>query len=159
MPIDLPRVWAHLNMTEQEKEERMTTQAELFKRLRQGSSSGEKKDLPPFIKFEGQNKPIQGIVKEVYVGSEWDPNLNAPAKDRNGNEKPQVILTLELEDGRLVRQGFAGNLLYKLNEALQVEGLDEVPVGALVGSAWTGMWTNPRGGRSAREHTVKIKVG
>lgn len=160
MPIDWDRFWVTVDkMLSQTEEERMTTQAELFKRLQQSAGSGEKKELPPFVKFEGQNIPIQGIVKEVYVGKEWDPQLKGPAKDKNGNEKPQINLTLELEDGRVVRQGFAGNLLFKLGQALQEAGLDEVPVGALVGSAWTGMWEPPNGGRKAREHTVKIKVG
>lgn len=157
MPIDWSRVGAYLNMTEQEKEEYMTTQAELFKRLQQ--NSGEKKELPPFIKFEGENKPIQGIVQEVYVGTEYDPQTRSARKDKNGNDRPQITLTLKLEDGRVVRQGFSGNLLFKLSQALQEAGLEEVPIGTLVGSAWTGMWTPPNGGRAAREHTVKIKVG
>lgn len=137
----------------------MTTQAELFAKLKGSAGTGERKELPPFIKFEGQNMPIQGVVQDVFVTKEWDPNTRSARLDKNGKEKDQINLTLKLEDGRVVRQGFAGNLLFKLMEAVFEAGLEEVPVGALVGSAWTGMWQNPNGGRSAREHTVKIKVG
>jgi hypothetical protein len=141
----------------------MTTQADLFKKLQAGGNTGNGAPRPEFIKFTEQNVPIQGVVKEVYVGTEYNPDTRGPRLDKAGNPLPQVTLTLELEDGTLRRQGFAGDLLRKLSRALQDQGLEEVPIGALVGSAWTGWWQREvdgvKVGRQAREHVVKVKVG
>lgn len=133
----------------------MTTQAELLKQLKakraSQSSSGER---PDWIKFSEKNVPIQGFVKEVYATTVWDPNTKAPALDKNGDTKPQLTITIELEDGTLRRQAFHGDLLWKLTDVLEEQNLEEVPIGAFIGSAWIGMWNNTR----AREHTVKLKV-
>lgn len=132
----------------------MATQMELLKALRAKAPAAQE-DRPAWIKFSAQNEPIQGIVKEVYATTVYDPNTKSAALDKQGNEKPQLTVTLELEDGTLRRQAFQGDLLWKLSDALEELGLEELPVGALVGSAWIGMWNNTR----AREHTVKVKVG
>lgn len=133
----------------------MTTQAELLKSLRNRKASASSDDAKPeAIGFKNQGDKIQGIVKEVQAGTVWDRITKAPKKDKNGNEIPQLVLTLELEDGTLRRQFFANDLLWKLSDALEELGLEEVPIGAIVGSAWIGMWNNTL----AREHVVKIKV-
>lgn len=136
------------------EEERMATQMELLKALRAKAPTAGGEERPAWIKFSEQNVPIQGIVKEVFATTVYDPHTKAPAVDKNGDTKPQLTVTLELEDGTLRRQGFQGDLLWKLSDALEELGLEELPIGALIGSAWIGMWNNTR----AREHTVKIKV-
>lgn len=133
----------------------MTTQAELLKSLRnRGAAASSDAPLPEVIKFNKQGDKIQGIVKEVYVGTMKDHRTKAPITDAQGNPKPQLVLTLEMEDGTLRRQFFANDLLWKLSDALEELELEEVPIGALVGSSWVGMWKDTL----AREHVVKVKV-
>ena len=153
----------------------MTTQKELFEQLKNRSaaaSSGEREAFPPFVRFEVQGDVIQGVVLDTYVTKAYDPSTKSAAKDKNGNEVPQLNVTLELnhdggivkgEDGRnrqakageKVRQAFANDLLWKLGGALGELGIDELPVGAVVASKWEGQFN---GGR-AREHAVIVKVG
>lgn len=135
----------------------MTTQAELLKNLRakrENQQAAASVERPEWIKFKEKNSPIQGFVKEVYATTVWDPGTKSAAVDKNGDPKPQLTVTLELEDGTLRRQAFQGDLLWKLTDALDELGLEELPVGAFIGSAWIGMWNDTR----AREHMVKIKA-
>lgn len=152
--------------TDQEIEDILTTQKELFERLKQQGSKGSSSDepLPKFIKFTGQGAPIQGVVQSVWVGSEYDPENKRAAVDKNGNEIPQITLTIKLTQdyadakaGDVRRQGFSRDMLRKLSAALEENNLDEVPTGWEIASAWVGMWENPRGGRSAREHAVQLR--
>ena len=149
----------------------MTTQAELFKKLKERGAQAQGDDkpaLPKFVKFVKDGDFIQLKVTETYVTKAHDPSKNAPAKDKNGNEVPQLNLTGEIMaggkikgddgieratvEGELVRMSFSNDLLWKLGDALEELGLEEVPVGAVVAAKWDGMFGNTR----ARNHVVKV---
>lgn len=158
----------------------MTTQKELFASLKGRSTStsaeGEREPLPPFIKYVMQGDTIQGVVVDTYVTTAWNPKEKAPQKDKNGDEVPQLNITLKLTHnggkvkdenggerpalaGETVRQSFSNDLLWKLNDSLQELGLDEVPVGLIIASRWEGMFVNSKGETTrAREHKVITKV-
>jgi len=156
----------------------MTTQAELFKKLKDRAASsqpdGDKPKLPEFIKFRKEGDVIQGTVIETFVTKVWDPANKTAAKDKNGDEIPQLNVTLEVKtggkikedgieratnEGEIVRMSFANDLLWKLGSALEELGLDELPVGAAVAAKWTGAYVTPAGVVTrAREHDVRVKV-
>lgn len=138
----------------------MTTQAELLKSLRQKKETvGE--PLPEFIAFGGaKGQPmgtvIQGVVTEVFVTSVWDGKKKARKLDAQGNEIPQLTITLQMADGTKRRQGFAQDLLWKLSAALEEHGLEEVPIGWEIASQWAGM-VELKSGYEAKDHIVQVR--
>lgn len=135
----------------------MVTQAELFKSLKQKGTASST-PLPDFIGFKQEGQLIRGIVTDVYVTTVWDKVAGGPKKDKNGNDVPQLNITLKMEDGELKRQSFANDLLWKLTAALEALGLEEVPIGYELASKWTGMHPpKTTGGYSARDHQVGIR--
>lgn len=162
-----------MNRTEEEK---MTTQKELLAQLKNRAAvSGDNKEpLPPFVRFRLEGDSIQGVVKDVFITTAWSPRTKSVMLDKQGNEVPQMNVTLELahdawikeagkfvevKAGTLVRQGFSMDLLWKLSDALDELGLDELPVGAIIASKWEGMFVNKAGEvTSARDHKVIVKV-
>lgn len=151
----------------------MTTQADLFKKLKERgaqSQGDDKPALPKFVKFKGDGDFIQILVKEAFATVAYDPSTKSAAKGKDGNEIPQLNLTGEIMaggkvkgddgieratiEGEVLRMSFANDLLWKLGAALEELGLDEVPVGAVVAAKWDGMFGNTR----ARNHIVKVVV-
>lgn len=161
------------NWNSQEEWDKMTTQKELFAKLKARGpqqASDDRPPLAPFIKFRNEGEPIQGEVIDTFVTTAWDPKTKAKALDKNGNEVPQLTVTLKLhtdkgevrEDGKrrdpvqgeTVRQGFTNDLLWKLQAALEEQGLEELPNGAVIASVWEGKFGNT----NARDHKVIVKV-
>ncbi len=134
----------------------MATQEEFFAKLGQARKSDT--PLPDFVKFPEKNVPHQGVVTDVFATTEYDPANRTSKKDKDGNEKPQLNVTIKKEDGSLWRIGFKGNMLYELRIQMAELDLSSIPVGALIGVAWTSDWEPPNGGYKAKEYTVKLKV-
>lgn len=144
--------------TPKEIEDILTTQKELFNQLKnRGGASKSDEPLPPFIKFNAMGDVIQGVVVDTYVTKAWDPVNKAAQKDKNGDEIPQLNVTLQMEAG-VFRQSFQGDLLWKLGAALSDLGLDELPKGAIVASKWESMFEKNGVKTRAREHAVIVKV-
>lgn len=136
------------------------SQEEFFQKYFGGANSDPNAPKVPYAKFLEKNVPVQGIVVEVFAGTEYDPSRNGPKiNPKTGEPKPQLTVTIKLEDGSLVKIGFKGSMLFSLRQEMGRHGLSALPVGALVGVAWTEDWTPPGGGNSAKQYTVKVKVG
>lgn len=135
----------------------MATQEEFFKSLGQARRSSDD-PLPDFVKFPEMNTAHQGVVTDVYVTTEYDPSIRGPKKDKDGNDKPQLNVTIKKSDGTLWRIGFKGNMLFELRAVMGELDLSSVPIGALIGVAWTSNWEPPNGGYKAKQYTVKLKL-
>lgn len=133
----------------------MTTQEEFWAKLGQGSSVKSDEPLPPTLKFTEMNKPVQGVVTEVYMGTQKGYNGAPDPVDAAGNPRPQMTLTLKLEDGSLGRVFLKNDLLWKTRDAMAEQGLSAIPVGALWGGAWVGVKADYN---NAREHKVQVRV-
>lgn len=148
----------------------MTTQEEFWASLGQGSAVKSDEPLPPTLKFTDMNVPIQGIVTDVYMGTQKGFNGAPDPVDANGNPRPQMVLTLKVMDdcfayvgkspvqlkaGDLGRMFLKNDLLWKTRDAMAEQGLSSIPNGALWGGAWTGVKTDYN---NAREHKVQLRV-
>lgn len=129
------------------------TQEEFFASLNQGSSDGEKL---PTLKFLEMNKPQQGVVTEVYPTIERGFKSEPNPVDKNGNPKPLLIVTVEQSDGTKGKIYFKGALLYSLRQVLKEHQLPGLPIGAMVGAAWTS--NKPFNGFEAKQYTVQVRV-
>jgi|SRR5689334_14241853 len=133
----------------------MTTQEDFWAQLGQGRTDSDE-PLPPILKFTQMNKPIQGTVVDTYPTVEKGYNGAPDPKDKNGNPRPMLVLTLKLEDGSLGRIFLKTDLLWKTRDAMASLGLSALPKGALWGAAWTEQEQLERG--TAKRHKVQIKV-
>ncbi len=133
----------------------MTTQEEFWASLGQGSAVKSDEPLPPTLKFTAMNTPIQGIVTDVYMTVQKGYNGAPDPVDGQGNPRPQMVLTLKLEDGSLGRVFLKNDLLWKTRDAMAEQGLSAIPNGALWGGAWVGVKADYN---NAREHKVQVRV-
>lgn len=147
----------------------MTTQEEFWAGLGQGKSDSDE-PLPPILRFSQMNTPIQGRVEDVYMTTEKGFNGAPDPKDKNGNPRPMMVLTLRLasdyngvEKGQpiTVKAGDLGrvflktDLLWKTRDSMADVGLSSLPKGALWGGAWTDQEQLANG--TAKRHKVQVK--
>lgn len=129
------------------------TQEEFFASL---AKPAEDRPKAKTLKFPEMNVPQQGRVVEVYPTTERGFGPEPDPVDKNGNPKPMLIITVEQADGELGKIFYKGSLLYSLTRVIAEQGLKEVPVGAMIGSAWTS--NKPFNGFQAKQYTTKLAV-
>lgn len=110
----------------------------------------------PALKFLEMNVPQQGTVTEVYPTTEKGYGAQPDPVDKNGNPKPLLIVTVKQPNGELGKIYFKGALLFQLRQVMAEQGLSALPIGALVGAAWTS--EKPYNGFMAKQFTVQLKV-
>lgn len=106
-------------------------------------------------KFLEMNVPVQGkVIREPVVGVELDYKTKLPKLNAYGQERKQLTVTIENNDGDIQKIYYKGGLLFSLRQALQEAGVSEVKVGGTIGSAWTSSEATD-GGFDQKVYTTK----
>lgn len=133
----------------------MSTQEDFWNSVGLGNQGGGSDDpLPPVLKFLKMNEPIQGFVVDTYQTTEKGFNGAPDPTDRNGNPRPQLVLTLKLRDGTLGRVFLKTDLLWKTRDAMAAHGMSSLGNGTFWQGAWTDQEQLERG--TAKRHKVQV---